>query len=98
MVIDAANRPADEQALLRFLMSLNYETEYGASVSGIWQAANRSTSHGMQEMSTLWFDDSRDRLNISGADQVFAKGYGQIADHLARGLSIRLGEKVTAIH
>lgn len=93
----AANKPVNEQSLLRFLMSRNYETEYGASVSGIWQAAQRSISSGMQEMSTHWFDDSRDRLNISGDDQMFAKGYGQIADHLARGLSIRLSEKVTAI-
>lgn len=93
----AANKLPNEQSLLRFLMSRNYETEYGASVSGIWQAAQRSISIGMQEMSTHWFDDSRDRLNISGDDQVFAKGYGQIADHLARGLTIRLSEKVTAI-
>lgn len=94
---NAARKPADQQSLLRFLMSRHYETEYGASVSGIWQGAKRSTSHCLQEMSTHWFDDSRDRLHISGADQVFAKGYGQIANHLALGLSIRMGEKVNAI-
>lgn len=94
----AANRTVEEQLKMRFLMSRNYETEYGASVSGIWQADNRRTSHGMQEMSTHWYDDSRDRLKIGGDDQVFAEGYGQIADYLAQGLDIRLGEKVTAIH
>lgn len=93
----AKGKSGPDQALIRFLMSRNYETEYGASVSGVWQAGKRSLSPGMQEMSTHWFDDGKDRLKISGADEVFAKGYGQVAEYLAKGLDIRLGERVREI-
>lgn len=94
----AVSKPAAEQGLLRFLMSRQYETEYGASVSGVWQDGVRSVSEGMQEMSTNWFDDSRNRLGIGGDDQVFAQGYAQVAAHLATGLDVRFGEQVSAIN
>ena len=94
----ASRMTAADQALLRFAMSARYETEYGASVSGLGQGADRQRSGRLKELSTWWFDDTgQDRLKISGEDRLFARGYGQIAEHLARGLDIRLGEEVRQI-
>lgn len=94
----ARSKSAEEQALLRFLMSSQYETEYGGTVSGIGLGAERKVSNQTQELSTWWFDDEgKNRLNIDGDDQIFVKGFSQIADHLAKGLTIKMGEVVTHI-
>ena len=89
-------KTSHEQALIRFLMSARYETEYGGSVSGIGLGSHRRIRVG--EMSTFWFDDQgKDRLRVTGEDMMFLKGYTQIADHLASGLNIKLGKTVTRI-
>lgn len=94
----ARSKSAEEQALLRFLMSSQYETEYGGTVSGVGLGAERKVSNQTQELSTWWFDDEgKNRLNIAGDDQIFVKGFSQIADHLAKGLTIKMGEVVSHI-
>ncbi len=45
-------------------------------------------------ISTQYFDDSDE---FSGVDEIFPNGYGQIPDHLAQGLDIRLGARVTKV-
>lgn len=45
-------------------------------------------------MSAWCFDDGKE---YPGGDVVFNSGYGPLVDHLARGLTIRLGEGVVAI-
>ncbi|MEV0415982.1 NAD(P)/FAD-dependent oxidoreductase [Streptomyces sp. NPDC050448] len=51
-------------------------------------------SGSTSQMSTLYFDSD---AALKGDDVLFPKGYGQITDHLARGLAIRLGQQVENI-
>ena len=91
----AAELPAADQQLLRFIMSRTLETEFGGSVSGIGLGNARTTAVG--DLSTYWYDNSKNPLGLGGDDVVLAMGYGQIADYLAKDLRIRLGEKVKRI-
>jgi len=93
---NASRKSAADQGLMRFLMSAEYETEYGGSVSGLGLGSARSVAVG--EMSTYWCDyEGNNRLNISGEDKVLTQGFSQIAEHLAKGLSIKLDQQVTGI-
>jgi len=47
-----------------------------------------------QQMSAWWWDDDGD---FDGGDVIFPDGFGAIAEHLAKGLSIRLGQVVQRI-
>ena len=91
----AASMSAEDQQLLRFIMSGTLETEFGGSVSGIGLGNARKVTVG--DLSTYWHDTSANPLNISGGDVVFALGYSQIAEHLAKNLNIKLGEKVLSV-
>jgi monoamine oxidase len=85
--MNAAALPADEQQLIKFLISSQLETEYGG-------AAVNANSASVGDLSTLWFDNSK---QFGGDDVVFAQGYGVIVDYLKTGLTIKTSEKVTAI-
>jgi monoamine oxidase len=92
----AADLPATDQQLLRFSMSSTLETEYGGSMSGIRIGDSRKTILG--DLSTYWYDDSRNPLGLTGDDVLFPEGYGQIAQYLAKDSTIRLGEKVVSVN
>lgn len=91
----AASLPPEDQQLLRFIMSNTLETEFGGSVSGVGLGNLRKVTVG--DMSTQWYDNSTNPLNLSGDDVVFTLGYGQIVDYLAKNLTIKLGEKVVSV-
>lgn len=48
----------------------------------------------VQDLSAYWMDDGE---GFDGEDHLFPDGYGQLANHLATGLSIALDEPVTRI-
>lgn len=74
--------------LLQFALHSDYEAEYGGS------ATQASPNGGVGDLSTHWFDNSKE---FAGDDVVFAQGYEQIATHVAKGLTIKTGEQVTAV-
>lgn len=84
---NAANKSAGDQHLLKFLMSSKLETEYAGAGTDAGVAS-------VGDLSTYYYDSVK---TFSGADKVFTNGYGQIADYLAKNLTIKTNEKVTAI-
>ncbi|MGL6208653.1 MAG: flavin monoamine oxidase family protein [Paracoccaceae bacterium] len=56
--------------------------------------AEHEYSGAWDQLSAWWYDEGED---FPGGDVVFPQGYVQIADHLAKGLDIRLGEVVSRI-
>ena len=77
--------PQDKQ-LLRHLMHGSQEAEYGGN------STRASTEIG--HLSTHWFDDHQE---FDGGDHVFAQGFQPIATHLAQGLHITTGQRVTRV-
>ena len=78
--------PQDRQ-LLRHLMNASQEAEYGG---------NSTRSHStVGHLSAQWFDAHRE---FGGGDRLLTGGFGQIAQHLAKGLNIVTGEPVRQIH
>lgn len=67
----------------RRAMRLAINTRIEHEYSGDWS-----------RMSAWSFDDGTE---FPGGDAVFNRGYGQLVDHMARGLDVRLGEVVTEI-
>jgi monoamine oxidase len=77
--------PQDRQ-LLRHLMNASQESEYGG---------NSTRSHStVGHLSAQWFDHHRE---FGGGDRLLARGFGQIAQHLAQGLNIVTGEPVRQV-
>ena len=74
-----ATLTAEDQRLVDYLISTEYEHEYAAS---------------SEALSTWWFDDD---VAFPGVDQVLPDGYGALPDLLARGLDIRLSQRVTNV-
>ncbi|NDE06863.1 MAG: hypothetical protein EBZ89_05675, partial [Chloroflexi bacterium] len=74
-----ATLTAEDQRLVDYLISTEYEHEYAAS---------------SEALSTWWFDDD---VAFPGVDQVLPDGYGALTDLLARGLDIRLSQRVTNV-
>ena len=65
--------------LIDFLLSSEFETEYGGSAD---------------QLSAHWFDSSRE---FEGGDVLFAQGFHTLTEHLAKSLTIELGQVVTHI-
>ena len=78
--------PQDRQ-LLRHLMNASQEAEYGGN------STRRHSTVG--HLSAQWFDAHRE---FGGGDRLLTGGFGQIAQHLAKGLNIVTGEPVRQIH
>ena len=47
------------------------------------------------QLSAQWFDHAK---SFAGEDALFAAGFGVLTDYLARDLTIKLEQQVTAIH
>lgn len=78
--------PRQDQQLLRHLMNASQEAEYGGNST----RANTEIGH----FSAQWFDNHQE---FGGGDQVFAAGFQTIATHLAQGLNIATGQRVTKV-
>lgn len=78
--------PQTDQQLLRHLMNASQEAEYGGNST----RANTEIGH----FSAQWFDNHQE---FGGGDQVFAAGFQTIATHLAQGLTISTGQRVTKV-
>lgn len=48
----------------------------------------------LSELSAWYFDEAKE---FGGADQLFPNGFGELIDHLARGLDVRFGERVVSL-
>ena len=78
--------PPPDQQLLRHLMNGSFEAEYGGNCT----RAHSEIGH----LSAQWFDNHQE---FGGDDQVFAAGFQPIATHLAQGLNINTGQRVTKV-
>jgi monoamine oxidase len=83
---DVRALPLPDQQLLRHLMNGSQEAEYGG---------NSTRAHSeIGHLSAQWFDNHQE---FGGGDQVFAAGFQPIAAHLAQGLHIATGQRVTRV-
>lgn len=83
---DVQTLTPDDQQLLRHLMNAQQETEYGGNST--WPDSR------VGHMSAYWWDNTKE---LGGGDRVFAQGFAQVAQHLAKGLTVLTGERVRTI-
>ncbi len=92
---DTDNDTSLEQAIAEFLGNKPI-TEDG--LRRLWFSVNTSIEHeyaaDVADLSLWWFDDAGE---YGGGDVIFPDGYGQLADFLADGLDIRLGQVVERV-
>ncbi|MCG8456434.1 MAG: FAD-dependent oxidoreductase, partial [Holophagales bacterium] len=62
--------------------------------SFVLNGIEQSTAGSARQLSTYWVDDGED---FGGDEVVFPAGYRVITDHLATGLTVRLGHSVTRV-
>lgn len=97
--IAAAQDAESDQSLQAAVEAgLDWETLDASDRELVEMLLNSTIEHeyagATRELSTWWWDDD---VGFDGGDVIFPQGFGAIPEHLARGLSIRLGQPVQRI-
>ncbi|MFQ3583504.1 MAG: NAD(P)/FAD-dependent oxidoreductase [Cyanobacteriota bacterium] len=92
------NRDPDQSVHGTVLAALNGSTLSPQEQQWLYFVLTSTIEHqyagSAEELSTHWYDDGE---AYDGSDALFVQGYRTIVEHLAAGLTIRLGEEAKAV-